>query len=110
MFSFLLFSETILKVILLKMSTWSYDGKTGPANWGESFPPAAGKEQSPIDIKCEDAEFDPQLNEKPLTFSYDENNFKFVENTGSSFNVTGSSDASSSKFRKTINDYHFIYI
>lgn len=91
------------------MNKWGYAGTIGPAHWGESFPPAAGKEQSPIDIKCADAEFDAQLNEKPLTFSYDENNFKFVENTGSSFNVTGSSDASSNVTGGPVkNNYKFL--
>lgn len=68
----------------------------GPAHWNELFKPAAGHEQSPIDIHTDAAEFDEHLNAKPLSFSYDENCFRFVENTGSSFNVTGTPEAHSS--------------
>lgn len=77
------------------MSKWSYEGETGPLNWAKSFPPAAGKTQSPIDIRNEIVEHDPKLKEKPLSFTYDENCFKFVENTGASFNVTGTPEAKS---------------
>lgn len=77
------------------MSKWSYKGEAGPLNWAKSFPPAAGKTQSPIDISVSAAEFDPKLAEKPLTATYDENCFKFIENTGASFNVTGTPEAKS---------------
>lgn len=77
------------------MSKWSYDGETGPLNWAKYFPPAGGKTQSPIDINSSAAAYDGKLSEKPLTFTYDDNCFKFVENTGASFNVTGTPEAKS---------------
>jgi len=75
------------------MSQWSYEGETGPANWAKFYPPAGGNTQSPINIETEKAEYDQQLSEKPLSFTYDDNCFKFVENTGASFNVTGTPEA-----------------
>lgn len=75
------------------MSKWSYEGETGPANWAAAFPPAGGKTQSPIDICTSEAKHDAHLLEKPLSFTYDENCFKFVENTGASFNVNGTPEA-----------------
>lgn len=77
------------------MNNWSYEGATGPAFWGKEFPKSAGNEQSPIEIDTAVTEFDERLTVKPLSFSYDENCFKFVENTGCSFNVTGAPDAHS---------------
>ena len=79
-------------MIILKLNYF-----LGPANWRLEFPPAGGIEQSPIDINSDAAEFDASLVANPLSFTYDENCFKFVENTGSSFNVTGTSNANSSK-------------
>lgn len=77
------------------MSKWTYEGETGPENWAKSFPPAGGKTQSPIDIESDKAQYDAKLAEKPLKFTYDASCFRFVENTGASFNVTGKSDAKS---------------
>jgi len=75
---------------------WGYDGEEGPEHWHKMFPCAAGKHQTPIDIQSDQAVFDPKLAQVPLTFTYDRNCFKNVENTGHGLNVTGLSDASSS--------------
>jgi len=78
------------------MTKWSYEGSTGPAHWGDYFEPAKGNLQSPINIKQAEAEFSSDLSKKPLTFSYDNACFKYIENTGSSFQVTGTPEAASS--------------
>lgn len=91
------------------MSKWSYEGETGPENWSKSFTPAAGFKQSPIDICSSACQFDSKLSANPLKFSYDENNFKFVENTGASFNVTGTEDAQSNVTGgPVVNNYKFL--
>lgn len=91
------------------MAKWSYEGPLGPAHWGEHFKPAAGQEQSPIDICTASAEFDEHLAATPLSFSYDENCFRFVENTGSSFNVTGTPEAHSNVHGGPVkNNYKFL--
>ena len=67
--------------------------KKGPAKWHRNFPLASGAHQSPIDILTETASFDPKLAIVPLTFTYDQNCFKFLKNTGHSFEVSGDPDS-----------------
>ncbi len=81
----------------------------GPSHWAELYEPAAGKTQSPINIASDHAEYDPHLGERPLTFTYDDNCFKFVENTGSSFNVTGTPEAESHVTGGPVSD-HFKFL
>jgi carbonic anhydrase len=75
---------------------WSYEGETGPHNWHLMFPCASGHHQTPIDILTEKALFDQKLATVPLKFTYNENCFKSVENTGSGFNVSGLANSVSS--------------
>lgn len=43
---------------------------SGPHTWSKSFPAAAGKRQSPIDILTYGCAFDEELASKPLTINY----------------------------------------
>ena len=66
---------------------WSYDGKTGPLNWGKLDPAykacSQGKEQSPIDIHG--ARLDKNL--KPIEFHYLSGAMSLL-NTGHTVQVT----------------------
>lgn len=93
----------------MKQAVWSYDGETGPAHWASVFSAAGGKKQSPIDIKQNECQYDAKLIEHPLSFSYDTNCFKFVENTGSSFNVTGAPNSQSKVMGGPVSfEYNFL--
>ncbi|GFN83424.1 LOW QUALITY PROTEIN: carbonic anhydrase [Plakobranchus ocellatus] len=47
---------------------WSYEGKSGPANWHQLFQPCGGKKQSPIDLKAEETMLDPSLKDFALWY------------------------------------------
>ena len=68
-------------------STWAYEGKTGPLNWGHLDPAnkacSVGKEQSPIDIRG--ARVDKSL--KPIEFHYVSGSMTLT-NTGHTIEVT----------------------
>ena len=68
----------------------------GPSNWATAYAAANGKNQSPIDIIKDESIFNQKLTEVPLKFTYDENCFAYIENTGYSFNVSGRPGAYSS--------------
>ena len=75
---------------------WGYEKTNGPAVWAQKYPRANGKHQSPIDIITSEAIFNDQLLQKPLEFSYDNQCFAKIQNTGHSFIVAGSDGANSS--------------
>ena len=59
--------------------------------WSRLFPEIACKKfQSPIRIYTDQCEFDPTLAQRPFVFTAGENCCQTLENTGSSFQVTGS--------------------
>ncbi|CAF1336581.1 unnamed protein product [Adineta ricciae] len=63
----------------------------GPHMWSRLFPEIACKKfQSPIRIYTDQCEFDPTLTQRPFVFTAGENCCQTLENTGSSFQVTGS--------------------
>jgi carbonic anhydrase len=68
-------------------ANWTYDGKTGPLNWGRLDPAykacSSGKEQSPIDIRG--AHLDKAL--QPIEFHYLSGTMALV-NTGHTVQVT----------------------
>ena len=55
---------------------------SGPESWWVHFPSAAGTEQSPVDIRREEAEFLPCLKNNPLKFCYEERSHKQIRNNG----------------------------
>ncbi|XP_064610486.1 carbonic anhydrase 2-like [Liolophura sinensis] len=52
------------------MGSWGYGSEDGPHTWSKSFPAAAGKRQSPIDILTSSCTYDEELASKPLTINY----------------------------------------
>ena len=76
---------------------WSYEGETGPDNWHLVYPCAGGSHQTPINIETDKAVHQSRLAHVPLTFTYDTNCFRNIENTGFAFNVSGLPNAESSK-------------
>jgi carbonic anhydrase len=89
---------------------WGYEGNYGPSHWHHKYPLAASDKQSPIDINTQQANYDSQLEANQLTFSYDSNNFTHIVNTGSSFKVSGASDAKSSKFLTSYKHYNMVFV
>ncbi|XP_074843102.1 carbonic anhydrase 13-like isoform X2 [Carettochelys insculpta] len=67
------------------MLHWGYDEHNGPAHWKEIFPVANGNRQSPIDIKTEEAKYDPAL--PPIIPNYDPTSAKVILNNGHSTSV-----------------------
>ena len=55
---------------------------TGPESWWVHFPAAAGTEQSPVDIRREEAEFLPCLKNSPLKICYEDRSHKRIRNNG----------------------------
>ena len=84
----------------MSKSNWSYVGETSPDHWHLMYPCAGGNHQTPIDIQTAKTVFNTRLADVPLTFTYDSNCFKNVENTGFAFNVTGSPNSISSNKKK----------
>ncbi|XP_030409247.1 carbonic anhydrase 13-like isoform X1 [Gopherus evgoodei] len=64
------------------MLHWGYDEHNGPSHWKEVFPVANGDRQSPIDIKTEEAKYDPAL--PPISPNYDPTSAKVILNNGHS--------------------------
>jgi len=71
------------------MGEWGYAKCNGPATWSKSFPVAAGKTQSPIDLKKKACSEDGAL--KPIKVDYSTVEVGEISNTGSSWKaqVTG---------------------
>jgi hypothetical protein len=67
----------------------------GPSYWIENYP--VGNHQSPINIETKNAVYDSNLANKPLKLNFDKKCFTKIENTGTSFQVSGSDKAISSK-------------
>lgn len=67
--------------------SWGYDFHNGPNQWSKAFPHAAGKMQSPVDIKSSSVSQDPQLLQRPLSWTYVPKNCKSMTNTGESWKV-----------------------
>ncbi|CAF0750847.1 unnamed protein product [Brachionus calyciflorus] len=85
---------------------WGYEGDYDPSNWCAKYPHASGTAQSPIDIQTNDAVYNEDLVKNPLTFSYDQDNFLTILNTGSSFKISGSENANSSVIGGPVQDIH----
>jgi len=68
---------------------WGYAKENGPATWSKQFPVAAGKTQSPIDLKHGACHSDGEL--KPIKVDYSKVEVGEVANTGSSWKaqITG---------------------
>ncbi|XP_074644170.1 carbonic anhydrase-related protein-like isoform X2 [Tubulanus polymorphus] len=49
---------------------WNYHDVDGAMEWGITFPEANGDYQSPINLNSRTAEYDPNLTESPLVFTY----------------------------------------
>uniref|UniRef100_A0A2P2HYP5 carbonic anhydrase n=1 Tax=Hirondellea gigas TaxID=1518452 RepID=A0A2P2HYP5_9CRUS len=71
------------------MASWGYAKENGPATWSKAFPIAAGKVQSPIDIKRSLCTLDSAL--KPIVVDYTNVEVGELTNTGSSWKaqITG---------------------
>ncbi|GFQ76792.1 carbonic anhydrase 1 [Trichonephila clavata] len=67
--------------------SWGYDFHNGPNVWLKAFPHAAGKMQSPVDIKTSLVTQDPQLLQRPLSWTYVPKNCKSLLNTGEGWKV-----------------------
>ncbi|XP_076469843.1 carbonic anhydrase-like [Babylonia areolata] len=65
-------------------AAWGYGASDGPCTWDKSFPDAKGKRQSPINIVTSQAEYDAQLNAKPLQMNYSPESAMCISNTGAS--------------------------
>ncbi|XP_067652620.1 carbonic anhydrase 13-like [Haliotis asinina] len=65
--------------------SWGYGDTNGPSRWVEHYEAAAGTHQSPIDIRTEEAEFDPELWYHPLRIQHARQHNLEVENNGHSF-------------------------
>ncbi|GFS88168.1 carbonic anhydrase 1 [Nephila pilipes] len=61
--------------------------KQGPNVWLKAFPHAAGRMQSPVDIKTSLVTQDPQLLQRPLSWTYVPKNCKSLLNTGEGWKV-----------------------
>ncbi|GBN42985.1 Carbonic anhydrase 1 [Araneus ventricosus] len=61
--------------------------KQGPNTWLKAFPHAAGKMQSPVDIKTSLVVQDPQLLQRSLSWTYVPKNCKSLLNTGEGWKV-----------------------
>lgn len=59
----------------------------GPNHWCKAFPHAAGKMQSPVDIRSSMVNQDPQLLQRSLSWTYVPKNCKSMLNTGESWKV-----------------------
>jgi carbonic anhydrase len=79
----------------------------GPEKWCAKYPQAGGHSQSPIDVRPAQAAYDAKLNENPLKFSFSNDCFKNVLNSGSSFKVSGSDNAQSSELNVFISLYRY---
>lgn len=71
------------------MASWGYSKDNGPNTWSKAFPVAAGKSQSPIDIKRSICTADNCL--KPVVVDYSAVEVGELSNTGSSWKaqITG---------------------
>ncbi|KAG8193753.1 hypothetical protein JTE90_005050 [Oedothorax gibbosus] len=58
-----------------------------PVHWAKAYPPAAGQMQSPVDIRTRVVSQDPQLLQRPLSWTYVPENCKAVLNTGEGWKV-----------------------
>ncbi|CAF2870836.1 unnamed protein product [Rotaria sp. Silwood2] len=69
---------------------WDYSVSHGPHMWGKIFPEIQYKKfQSPIRIYTDHCEYEPELAQHPFIFDADENCCQTLQNTGHSFQVTG---------------------
>ncbi|WP_082235263.1 carbonic anhydrase [Halobacillus massiliensis] len=63
-------------------AAWSYDGETGPKNWGELDPEyaacAEGEEQSPINISLSDTNESEEMED--ISLNYQPSNFSLANN------------------------------
>ena len=70
---------------------WDYSLLHGPNTWPKTFPEAAGKRQSPINIEPDKVQHDPSLEKTPLCANYElEDDYKLA-NTGMSVQISKTS-------------------
>lgn len=70
---------------------WDYSVLHGPDRWASTFPAAAGKKQSPIDIQTSSVQHDPTLSQTPLHTLYVKDSEYTIKNNGHSVEVSHSS-------------------
>ena len=70
---------------------WDYSALHGPGRWASTFPAAAGKKQSPIDIQSSHVQHDPTLSQTPLHLLYMRDSEYTITNNGHSVQVSHSS-------------------
>ncbi|OWF52544.1 carbonic anhydrase 2-like isoform X2 [Mizuhopecten yessoensis] len=64
---------------------WGYGNNNGPLHWHEKFTIAKdGKRQSPIDIQTKEAQYDPNLQRRPIMVNYKSEMGMELENNGHS--------------------------
>ncbi|CAF0909723.1 unnamed protein product [Adineta ricciae] len=69
---------------------WDYSPLFGPNMWSRIFPELKDRKfQSPIRIYTEQAEYEPILTRHPLIFDADDDCCQTLENTGHTFQVSG---------------------
>ena len=71
--------------------SWDYSILHGPDRWISTYPAAAGKKQSPIDIQTPDVQYDPSLPQTPLQLLYKKDSDYTITNNGHSVQVSHSS-------------------
>ncbi|XP_053322710.1 carbonic anhydrase 1-like [Spea bombifrons] len=69
----------------MSQQTWGYEACNGPDHWHKLYPIAQGDNQSPIDIKTQEAKTDGTL--KSLSINYSSSSIKSIVNVGHSFQV-----------------------
>lgn len=69
-------------------TSWDYGPERGPGKWSEKYPAAAGKCQSPIDIKTADVHYDSSLNINKLSINYSTANDYEVVNNGHTVTIS----------------------
>lgn len=72
-----------------KEITTKHKYKGGPSQWASEYPNAACKHQSPVDIATLNSEFNENFEENALKINFPNECFKYIENNGHTFVVTG---------------------
>lgn len=67
---------------------WDYSILHGPDRWASTFPAAAGKKQSPIDIQSSCVQHDPTLSQTPLHTLYVKDSEYTIKNNGHSVEIS----------------------
>jgi carbonic anhydrase len=92
-----------LKSITKKFQTRLIYKKKGPTFWNSNYP--IGNHQSPINIEETKTKFNSYLAENPLNLHFDKDCFTYIENTGTSFKVSGLENSISSKTHRFFSNW-----